>query len=43
LQYYKHKKALEDLNIKCILLSIDGADIAELDQSEQTPILIQSE
>jgi hypothetical protein len=43
LQYYKHKKALEDLNIKCILLSIDGADIAELDQSEQTPIQIQSE
>jgi hypothetical protein len=41
LQYYKHKKVLEKLHIKCILMTIDGAEIAELDPSQQTPIIIK--
>lgn len=41
LQYYKHKRALENLNIKCILLCLDSANIAELDINQQTPIIIK--
>jgi len=41
LQYYKQKHFLEKLNIKCIVLTIDEADVVELQNSNSTKVVIK--
>lgn len=41
LRYYKQKHFLEKLNIKCIVLTIDEADVGELQNINNTKVVIK--